>query len=627
MNPKLTVGSNSIHTFDLFLAGQTFHSQQFLRKFHRHARRYMRYRYQLNVIDVLTAPELAEEDQILATPTLIKRTPAPELRIVGAPADWKEFFANIQGGEPFDLEEETPSGQNAPPEENSNSITPQLLSSLDQSSGNSIATTAEPPQNTGDDLGSLVSDIADGVLVLDGMGKILFVNPAAARLLRRPAKELTGLQFGSPVVRNDKLEIDLPGSKVPFPVAELNITRTMWNGQGAYVATMRDITRHKSATDHARERVQVRDKFLATLSHEMRNPLSAISNAAQIVSRSDVIDGGMLDQVSSVMLRQCTQLSRLLDDLLEVSRISQGKIEMQLQNISVATLLADAASSVGPLIESRNLTLHQKRAPAKMVVLADKVRLQQAIGNLLTNAAKYTEPGGEIWLSARENHGHAEISVRDNGTGIPPELAKDMFEPFVQGKHNHRSADGGLGIGLSLVRTLVEMHEGEVWAFSEGIGKGSEFTIDLPLVEGDVDSHTTTGEDNSQSGLRLVIVEDNDDVRAMLKRLLELDGYDVTVAEDGQAGLDAILRVLPDVALVDLGLPILDGRDVAKKVRQNADADGVFMVALTGFGNAGDRRSTQAAGFDAHLTKPVETSQLTQLLQSRAAQRGSESRP
>jgi len=600
VNPKLNTNKSKHYEFDLFLAGRTFYSEQIVRKFHRHARRFLKSRYRLNVIDVLESPELARQDLVLATPTLVKRKPAPVVRVVGVPSDWEKFFANMQANVSIECNQLGTAPENCTPP---------------------AATAAGQGSVPGDPFRSLIAAIGDGVLVLDSSGRILFANQAAERLMRRPAAALKGLHFGSPVLRNGKLEIDLIGDTPPFPVAELNVTCTHWDGATAYVAVMRDITSHKFATELARERVLVRDNFLATLSHEMRNPLAAMSNAAQIVSRTDSLNSQMLEEAAAVLVRQCTQMSRLLDDLLEVSRISQGKIELQRKNVPVSTLISDAASAIAPLMESRGLTFHIQPTSKSMLVHVDAVRLQQAIGNLLTNAAKYTEPGGEVWLSTCEEHGHVDIVVRDNGTGIPPDLAKRMFEPFVQGEHNSGGADGGLGIGLALVRTLVELHDGEVWASSQGPGLGSAFTINLPLAADGQVSHETPVASEVSKTLRIVLVEDNHDVRSMLKSLLELDGHEVSVAENGQEGLETILAVQPDLALVDLGLPLLDGREVAKKVRENPLADDVYLVALTGFGNADDRRSTRAAGFDAHLTKPVNIPKLNRLLQSRVALR------
>jgi len=623
VNPTPSQKPVTVYEFDLFIAGRTFFSEQFLRKFHKHARRFLQRQYRLNVIDVLIDPGEAERNLVLATPTLIKRTPSPAVRLVGVPADWEEFFVNMQSGSLLDDPHDSWSRTPADTEETTS------VSLSQQANEESVETTydhttkAVSELNSAAGLSNLIAAIADGVLVLDAGGRILYANPAAEHLLGRPSHELTGLLFGKPVVRDDKLEIDLLGARAPFPVAELNITRTEWDGAPAYVATMRDITSHKSATELATERVHVRDNFLATLSHEMRNPLAAISNAAQIVSRSESLGGVMLEQVAAVLLRQCTQMSRLLDDLLEVSRISQGKIEIQRRNVRVRTLINDAAQVVAPLMDSRRIQFHVEPCDPEIVIKADPVRLQQALGNLLTNAVKYTEPGGAVWLSTHENHGHVEITVRDNGTGIPPELAARMFEPFVQGEHNSNAADGGLGIGLALVRTLVELHDGEVWARSEGAGKGSEFTIDLPLSSGNAEIKENPPEAGAGESLSIVLVEDNPDVRNMLKRLLEMDQHRVTIAENGQEGLETILSVKPDIALVDLGLPLLDGREVAAQVRESPGADDVFLVALTGFGNADDRRSTRAAGFDAHLTKPVNIAKLNSLLKSRVAFRES----
>jgi PAS domain S-box-containing protein len=360
-----------------------------------------------------------------------------------------------------------------------------------------------------------------------------------------------------------------------------------------------------------RETDRRKDEFLATLAHELRNPLAPIRNALQILKMPRV-DAATVGRSRDMMERQVEHLVRLVDDLMDVSRVMRGKIELRRERVELAAIVARAVETVQPLVDAQGHQL-TVRLPADSLPLdADPVRLAQVVGNLLTNAAKYTEPGGRIWLTADRVGGTAVLRVRDTGIGIAPQMLPRIFELFVQVDHASTKAQGGLGIGLTLVKNLVEMHNGTVEARSEGLAQGSEFVVKLPLVAQEVgsDQGGETGQQAipppASSGHRLMVVDDNQDAADSLAMLLRLQGHEVRVAFSGVAALEITKGYTPDVVFLDIGMPGMDGYEVARRLRQQPGLEDVVLAALTGWGQKEDRRRTAEAGFNHHLVKPPE---------------------
>lgn len=375
-------------------------------------------------------------------------------------------------------------------------------------------------------------------------------------------------------------------------------------------------------TRELREANQAKDEFLALLAHELRNPLAPILNAVGLITTCEG-DEAVLHQAAQVVERQVHQMARLLDDLLDVSRISRGKLRLRKEILYLSDLVERAVQTSRPLIDARRhqLTVSVPREPVGLE--GDSTRLEQVLANLLNNSAKYTEAGGRIWVTGSLENGQAVLRVRDTGKGIPPAMIQRIFEPFVQIDFSlHRSEQGGLGIGLMLVRRLVEMHGGTVAAFSAGPGQGSEFVVRLPaLPPGQLPSHVSepaSGENGHEQRLsnprHVLIVEDQADSRETLRTLLTLWGHQVTVAENGPRGIEKAITTHPEIALVDIGLPELDGYQVAEQVRAAPGGDGIYLIALTGYGQQGDRRRSTSAGFNAHLVKPVDPKELARIL-------------
>jgi signal transduction histidine kinase/CheY-like chemotaxis protein len=350
------------------------------------------------------------------------------------------------------------------------------------------------------------------------------------------------------------------------------------------------------------QRVQERDNFLAMLSHELRNPLAAISLAADMDERD-------------VIVRQTRHLKKLVDDLLDIGRVTSGKISLHRMPVDFADVVEHCVSTVRPRIEARRLRVEVTHAIEHAWVNGDPVRLEQVVNNVLSNAVKYTPPEGWIHVIIERDDGEVVLRVRDSGKGIPPEMLTRIFDLFMQGDVSLDRSEGGMGIGLTLVRKLTELHGGSVRAYSRGAGSGSEFVIRLPLAApppAEVPSHRPAGAAAS-TPRHIVVVEDNADIRDLLRIKLRHLGHRVDTAEDGVKGLETVLSAKPDIALVDIGLPGLDGYDLARRVRKELGND-VYLVALTGYGQADDRKRALEAGFDVHLTKPADLVDLQNVL-------------
>jgi CheY-like chemotaxis protein len=353
------------------------------------------------------------------------------------------------------------------------------------------------------------------------------------------------------------------------------------------------------------------------LAHELRNPLAPIRIATQLIGQSRVSPSD-IENARAVVERQVGHLVRLLDDLLDVSRITRGNVELQKESVDLATVMATALEASRPLIEERghNLTVSLPEDPVQLQ--ADPIRLAQVVTNLLNNAAKYTLPHGHIRVAAVLEGRHVVLRVRDTGIGMAPELVTRVFDLFVQGDRSLARTAGGLGVGLTIVRTLVELHGGTVSATSEGPGRGSEFLVRLPVSNkaSETIRAAPPAVVSPLPPLRILVIEDNADMRALVRAMLNRDGHRVEVADGGASGLEMARSVRPDVVLVDIGLPDLDGYEVGLRIR-GILGQSVRLIALTGYGQAEDRERSRDAGFDAHLVKPVSEQLLREAMAGR----------
>ena len=396
-------------------------------------------------------------------------------------------------------------------------------------------------------------------------------------------------------------------------------------GQPVALATVsQDITARKSMEDNLRnlaaelsEADRRKDEFLATLAHELRNPLAAISNAVQVL-RHGGRDSKTVDSASEMLERQVGQVSRLVDDLLDMSRITQGKIELRKDHVELTPILDQAVETARALLESRHHDLTVTLPSGPIYLRADAARLAQVVGNLLSNASKFTDDGGHIGLAVEREGKNVVIRVRDTGIGIAAADLPRLFDMFTQVDTSLERSRDGLGIGLTLVRALVEMHGGAVEARSAGLGQGSEFVVRLPTVAEapKPGPRPTKGATARPVRRRVLIVDDNQDGAESLAVLLQLGGHETHTAHDGQQAIEDAERLRPDIVLLDIGLPRLNGYEVCRRIREQPWGKELSMVAVTGWGQQEDRRRSQEAGFDTHIVKPVEPEALMDLLAS-----------
>jgi PAS domain S-box-containing protein len=398
------------------------------------------------------------------------------------------------------------------------------------------------------------------------------------------------------------------------PVADERGEVVRWIGAGVDID---DRKRAEAEREALLARVEEADRrktvFLGVLSHELRNPLAPLRNAAWLLERAPAGSDQARFAVG-VVGRQVEQLARLVDDLLDVTRIARGKVQLRRRKVDVAEVACRTAEDHRELLAGRGVAL-ETVAPAEPVwVSADATRIAQVIGNLLGNAAKFTDAGGRVTLSVAQEEGRAVVRVADTGIGMPPAMLAHVFEPFVQVEDAPRSARGGLGLGLALVKGLVELHGGTVEARSEGAGRGSEVTVRLPILTGDEPALPLPTPPPVAPARRVLVVEDNRDAAETLRLALELDGHEVDVASSAAEAIARTEAVLPDVVLCDIGLPDRDGYEVARELRARPEFAGVRLVALTGHALPEDQRRAAEAGFDAHLGKPVSPDELERVL-------------
>jgi PAS domain S-box-containing protein len=497
--------------------------------------------------------------------------------------------------------------------------------------------------------GEVMAQIDDAVIAIDNERRITYFNAAAERQYDTAASDALGHPLSA------ICEYRWPHPEDEIRASESLQTAGAWRGRNVHVkksgeeiqvestvtvmrdasgakvgqlAVVRDVTdRVNAELDYAAQRREAeqalrdadrrKDEFLATLAHELRNPLAPIRNALQIMQLTD--EAPIHENARRIIGRQLQQMVHLVDDLLDVSRISQGKVELRRQHVDVASAVQAAIETSRPLIDAgrHELTVRLPR-PRTLVVDADLTRLCQIIANLLNNAAKYTAEAGRIEVVAERDGPHAVISVQDSGVGIPPEMLPRVFDMFAQVDRSLERSQGGLGIGLALVKRLVEMHGGSVEAHSDGPGHGSRFIVRIPLLFANSAAAAPRGPDTLHVGpgidMRVLVADDNVDSAESLSQVLQLLGYQTLTANDGLEAFRIAETERPRVVLLDIGMPKMNGLDAARRIRDQSWSREVVLVALSGWGQEGDRRKSMDAGFDHHLVKPVDIEALTELL-------------
>jgi PAS domain S-box-containing protein len=498
---------------------------------------------------------------------------------------------------------------------------------------------------------TLIERMHDGAVILDTDGTIQYCNSRFAQLLNVPLESVIGSVLEDWVSQGDRkalkgllvggaarmeLEFCAPGAAaVPTLVSTVDSSGAV--GARLIITDLSERKHYEAGVVHLNaqleHRIQERtaeleaanallkdadrrkDEFLAVLSHELRNPLAPIRTAAHLLDSPHLPASDLL-WARTVIQRQVRHMSALLDDLLDIARITRGRMELKVRPVSLKSVVDAAVEAARPLIDRNNHTLVVTLPDNDLMLAADPLRLSQILSNLLTNAAKYTDAGGHIELSGQVAAGRLSLKVKDDGIGISPDALSRIFTMFAQVDGSAGRSEGGLGIGLALVKGLVALHGGTVRAFSDGAGRGSEFIVELPVAATREDSIPATGTDASApaGSRRVLVADDNKDAADTLGLLLELYGHEVRIAHSGNAALAVAHAFHPNVALLDIAMPDLSGYDVARNLRVDACCPDILLIALTGYGQDGDKERAHEAGFDHHLTKPVDPSKLEALI-------------
>ena len=485
---------------------------------------------------------------------------------------------------------------------------------------------------------AMVEEMKEGAAAVDRSGTIVYCNAYFAQLVNRDRSFLLGSSIWTFVpeesrdffeafepqstTRVDRHEVVLRaegGELVPVvcTVSQLDIG----DDEGLFCVMLTDLRRQRREEELLAESRR-KDEFLAMLAHELRNPIAPIRTAAELLRVGG--SGGDLhvEAARQVIERQVTHMTRLIDDLLDVSRITRGKIRLELERVDLALVVSRSVETVRPLIDARRHQLTLTQVPGPLIVQADVTRLSQVISNVLNNAAKFTPEGGSIAVKVEASDGAGVVRVRDTGIGIPHGMVSRIFDLFTQGDSTQVRAQGGLGIGLTLVRTLVEMHGGTVEASSPGPGQGSEFVIRVPLVAGAAgETAEATGHgERKQAGAatrhKILIVDDNVDAAEMLAIYLGEHEHETRTASEGEGALALVDEFKPDVMLIDIGLPGMSGHELARRLRASSRWAHIALVAVTGYGQQRDHAESRAAGFDHHCVKPISPAALLALLAS-----------
>jgi signal transduction histidine kinase/ActR/RegA family two-component response regulator len=452
----------------------------------------------------------------------------------------------------------------------------------------------------------------------------------AARAIADPGSDRTPVDlFGAeplyvsitPIGLDSEFGMIVVGSRDPaFPSSVEQLLLSVPANQAAVVLQQRQMqTTLRELVAQLQDADRRKDEFLATLAHELRNPLAPVLNSISVVRQCGT-DRALIDRATDIMDRQLSHMVRLIDDLLDAARITTGKLELRKARVDLATLMMNAVEANRPMLDQMGHEL-KLVLPPHIHLYGDPVRLTQVISNLLNNAAKYTDLGGQIVLAATQQGPEAIITVKDSGVGIPAEMQKRIFDRFAQVDRSLTRSQGGLGLGLTLVKQLIELHGGTVSVRSAGAGTGSEFTIRVPVAQ-DEDAVDAVSHDTVTTGLvrlNVLVVDDNVDAAESLATILRLDGIQVMTASDGHEALRLAESTLPEVVILDIGLPGLDGYEVARRIRRQPWGAGMLLVALSGWGQPEDKRRSAEAGLSHHLVKPVNPLDIARLLAEHGA--------
>ena len=478
-------------------------------------------------------------------------------------------------------------------------------------------------------LQKLISENADGIIVVDKQGIVQFVNPAALELLGKSSAELMGEALGFPVVNGDYLEVDIPISNNKTLVAQMRVSQIQWQGANAYVVSLRDITQRKQAEEErlklleeAQAANRAKDEFLAILSHELRTPLNPIVGWSQILVRGGLSEA-QVKKGAEIIQRNARLQTQLIEDILDISRIIRGKLKLQICAVDLVNVIENALQTVSLAAQAKSIQI-QTSLEKTGLVEGDATRLQQIVWNLLSNAVKFTPNGGtvEVKLNSKQDKlvSYAQIQVTDSGKGITPEFLPYVFDYFRQAESSKSRSEGGLGLGLAIVRRLVDLHGGDITASSPGLGKGATFTVLLPILARSLDSATKQSfqQDNKLGDRKVLVVDDDDDSRNLICYILETKGAEVKAVRSAVEALSVIEQFKPNILISDIGMPQVNGYELIQKIRQlppNAVRN-VKAIAISGYASQEDKQRSLSAGFDCDLNKPVDIDSLMDVLEN-----------
>ncbi len=490
---------------------------------------------------------------------------------------------------------------------------------------NTCSHLAQCTAQTEQQLQQLITDNADGILVVSDRGIVRFINPAALQLFGKSEAELIGEPLGFPVVNGDYVEVDLRQSSGRNLVAQMRVSQIRWQGKNAYILSLRDITHIKQAEserakllEEAQAANRAKDQFLAILSHELRTPLNPIVGWSQLL-QSGTLSEAQIKKGADIIQRNAMLQSQLIEDILDISRIIRGKIELQAAPVKLSTVINNALDTVKLAAQAKSIQINTNFSSNEDLVFGDSTRLQQVIWNLLTNAIKFTPNGGRVDINLTFINNQVRVQVKDTGKGIEPDFLPYVFDYFRQAENAKTRAKGGLGLGLAIVRHLIELHGGTISVDSLGVDRGATFIFALPALDANNELESTNNLSSTTknlAGLKVLVVDDDDSSRDLVLFILENEGVRTKSAVSATEALSTIEQFQPDILVSDIGMPSMDGYQLIKRVKKlpTIQKGNFKAIALSAYASDAERQKSLASGFDCHINKPLDVSNFLQIL-------------
>ncbi len=484
---------------------------------------------------------------------------------------------------------------------------------------------AQCTAQTEQQLQQLITDNADGIIVVNERGRVEFINPAALELFGKSAAELIGEPLGFPVVNGDYLEVDIPQNSEQTLIAQMRVSQIRWQGQNAYIVSLRDITQIKQAEverakllEEAQAANRAKDQFLAILSHELRTPLNPIVGWSQLLQTGNLSEA-QIKKGTDIIQRNAMLQSQLIEDILDISRIIRGKIELQATPVKLSTIINHALDTVKLAAQAKSIEINTYLDNNADLVRGDSTRLQQVIWNLLTNAIKFTPNGGKVSICLTAKNDRVQVQVKDTGKGIEPKFLPYVFDYFRQAENAKTRTKGGLGLGLAIVRHLVELHGGTISVDSPGVGHGATFTVALPALNA-TDKLASTKNLSQRStnleGIKALVVDDDDSSRDLVIFILENEGVTTKGAVSAAEALSIIEQFQPNILISDIAMPGIDGCELIQRVKQlpTIPKEQFNAIALSAYASDADEQKSLSAGFDCHINKPLNVNNFLQVI-------------